>query len=455
VTDTELELPQGWMETTVNEITRIIDYRGRTPPYVEKGIPHLRSGNIKNGKIIWEKLRYVTEETYEKYMTRGLPKKGDVLFTTEAPLGEATLVPDEKFCLAQRLIIIHPLGKINSKFLLFQIISPDFQARLTGRGTGTTVTGVSSRNFKPMKIIMCPLNEQKRIVSNIEELFSKIDSAKQSLEYAKLQLEQYRASLLKSAFEGKLTEKWRKQNKDSIKQISNIDQLPYGWINTTVNELSTKEKTAIRMGPFGSSLKKHELVNSGIRVLWIENIVNNKFEYKTGKFITKEKFQQLSGFRVKPNDILVTMMGTIGRTCLVPNDIDTAIISSHLLKISVESSLCNSKFLTLTLRGNPHVLKQIERKASGVVMKGLNTKIIKNIELFLPSLKEQEQIVLQIEQGFSLIENTTQIIESSLQKLQTMKMSVLKQAFEGKLVPQDPNDEPASVLLEKIKAEKS
>jgi type I restriction enzyme S subunit len=76
---------------------------------------------------------------------------------------------------------------------------------------------------------------------------------------------------------------------------------------------------------------------------------------------------------------------------------------------------------------------------------------IKNIILFLPSLEEQEQIVSQIEQGFSLIENTTQIVESSLQNLQTMKMSVLKQAFEGKLVPQDPNDEPAEILLQKIK----
>ena len=88
-------------------------------------------------------------------------------------------------------------------------------------------------------------------------------------------------------------------------------------------------------------------------------------------------------------------------------------------------------------------------------MKGLNTKIIKNIELLLPSLSEQEQIVSQIEQGFSLIQNSQRIVNSTLQTLEIMRMSVLKQAFQGKLVPQDPNDEPASVLLEQIKKEKS
>jgi type I restriction enzyme S subunit len=94
-------------------------------------------------------------------------------------------------------------------------------------------------------------------------------------------------------------------------------------------------------------------------------------------------------------------------------------------------------------------------KSSGGNQPNLNLGIVKKTEIPLPTLEEQEQIVSQIEQGFSLIENSQRIVNSTLQALKIMRMSVLKQAFQGKLVPQDPNDEPASVLLERIKKQKS
>ena len=96
----------------------------------------------------------------------------------------------------------------------------------------------------------------------------------------------------------------------------------------------------------------------------------------------------------------------------------------------------------------------LESKAKGSTFKEISRSRLKEIDIILPPLEEQEQIVSQIKHGFSLIENTAQIVNSTLQQLETMKMSILKQAFEGKLVPQDPNDEPASVLLERIKKEK-
>ena len=99
-------------------------------------------------------------------------------------------------------------------------------------------------------------------------------------------------------------------------------------------------------------------------------------------------------------------------------------------------------------------VKFTNQNMTGVGLPRISFEKISEFMIQLPSLMEQQQIVSQIEQGFSLIQNTTQIVESSLQNLKTIKMSILKQAFEGKLVPQDPNDEPASVLLQKIKHEK-
>ena len=209
--------------------------------------------------------------------------------------------------------------------------------------------------------------------------------------------------------------------------------LPVGWVETIIEDISTNDKGSIRMGPFGSQLKKHELVESGIRVLWIENIVNNKFEYKKEKFITKTKFEMLKGFVVKPNDILVTMMGTIGRTCVVPENLGQAIISSHLLKITPQKELIDSKFLTYLLRGDQKVLKQIESRARGVVMKGLNTKIIKSLEFSLPPLNEQKRIVEKIEELFLELNNIQITLKKTKQNLKEYQQSLLKSAFEGKL----------------------
>ena len=106
------------------------------------------------------------------------------------------------------------------------------------------------------------------------------------------------------------------------------------------------------MGPFGSSLKTHELLDFGkIKTLWIENIVNDEFTWNYQKFISKEKYQELKGFTVKPNDILITMMGTLGKVAIVPKDIGTAIISSHLLKITLEQQKIIPLFLFYLNRG--------------------------------------------------------------------------------------------------------
>jgi type I restriction enzyme, S subunit len=192
-----------WEEVTMNDVVQIIDYRGRTPKYSDHGIPHIRSNNVRDGKIIWNKIKFVSEKTYEEYMTRGIPKKGDLLFTTEAPLGEVALVPEDKFSLAQRLVILRPMVH-DSKFLLYQIMSPNFHTRLSGKKTGTTVTGISSRNLKPMKILTTILETQKILSDNIETQFSKLIDLSTIAEKLLKIMEQIKKLILKYAFEGKL-----------------------------------------------------------------------------------------------------------------------------------------------------------------------------------------------------------------------------------------------------------
>jgi type I restriction enzyme S subunit len=199
------ELPEGWCWATVAQCVKIIDYRGRTPPYSEEGIPHLRSSNIRDGQVIWRDLRYVTEETYQRYMTRGLPEKGDLLFTTEAPLGEVAFAPEKRFSLAQRMMILRPeKGFLSPGFLKYQIMSAGFQQSIRYRETGSTVTGISSRNFRPAPLRVSPFPEQRRIVAEVERRLSVVEALEREVEAALARAGRLRQAVLKRAFEGRL-----------------------------------------------------------------------------------------------------------------------------------------------------------------------------------------------------------------------------------------------------------
>lgn len=199
-------VPEEWCWATVNLAFRIIDYRGRTPPFSLSGIPHLRSSNVKQGHVIWKNLAYVSSETYNRYMTRGLPLEGDILFTTEAPLGEVALVPtDRKFSLAQRMMILRPGScLLLPRFLLIQLMSVEFQAAITGKGTGTTVTGVSSRNFRDVPLRVPPIAEQEAIVDTVEDQLSVIDHLETDLDAKLKSAQALRQAILRHAFSGHL-----------------------------------------------------------------------------------------------------------------------------------------------------------------------------------------------------------------------------------------------------------
>ncbi|HPT06973.1 MAG TPA: restriction endonuclease subunit S, partial [Candidatus Omnitrophota bacterium] len=191
-------------EKSIENVFQIIDYRGRTPPFANSGIVHLRTANIRNGQIRLENIRYVTEETYKKYMTRGIPRKGDVLMTTEAPMGEVSLIPDYKFSIAQRMVLLR--SDNFDKFVMYQIMSTFFQKRLERAKTGTTVAGISSRNFKKVSFKFCSLEEQAKIVEKIESRFERAKVLENAVEQGLEKIERLKKSILKKAFEGKLVE---------------------------------------------------------------------------------------------------------------------------------------------------------------------------------------------------------------------------------------------------------
>ena len=184
----------------------LIDYRGRTPPISDSGIPHLTSSNIKNGQIDWNTNKFVTPEIYDAFMTRGIPQPGDVIFTMEAPLGEAAVILDHRrFSLAQRTLLLRgKQGIIEGPFLARVLTSPDVRTMIYARATGTTVKGIASRELKHIILPIPPLDEQQRIVAYLDDLQSRADALKRLQAEAAAELEALLPAVLDQAFRGEL-----------------------------------------------------------------------------------------------------------------------------------------------------------------------------------------------------------------------------------------------------------
>jgi type I restriction enzyme S subunit len=151
---------------TVEELCdRLIDYRGKTPTKTDSGVPLITAKVIKEGRILDSGLEYIAEEQYDEWMRRGLPLKGDLLVTTEAPLGEvAAIKTDERIALAQRVILLRANPAIcDSTYLLYAFQSTDVQGELDARASGCTVRGIKNSELRKVKVTLPELRVQKRI----------------------------------------------------------------------------------------------------------------------------------------------------------------------------------------------------------------------------------------------------------------------------------------------------
>ena len=165
-----------------------------------------------------------------------------------------------------------------------------------------------------------------------------------------------------------------------------------GWDFCTIGDLAQPEKGSIRIGPFGSALKKHEYSETGVRVLGIEDVHPNQFLSDRCKYIPDAKFCELRQYEVSDGDVLVTNMGTVGRACVVPVGTERSIISSHLIKVSLNRSRADPNYLCWMLNYSPLVVAQIRAKSHGAIMAGFNSSLLKSLRIPLPPLAEQKRI---------------------------------------------------------------
>lgn len=176
-------IPEGWLIREVQEILDgIIDYRGKSPPKSEKGIPLITAKNIRQGYIDAEPREFIFEEQYDSWMVRGTPKEGDVFITTEAPLGNVAKVPGYKFAIGQRVLALCPSASVDTDYLLYVMQSQYFREQLDLQSTGSTVAGIKQSTFRKILLAIPPLEEQKEIVKPMNALVEREESSIKKLD---------------------------------------------------------------------------------------------------------------------------------------------------------------------------------------------------------------------------------------------------------------------------------
>ena len=161
------------------------------------------------------------------------------------------------------------------------------------------------------------------------------------------------------------------------------------WPLVTIAEICSNTRT----GPFGSSLHHDEFVDEGVFVLGIDNAVENKFSYNRMRYVTEEKYQQLKRYTVYPGDVIITIMGTVGRAAVIPEDMPKAINTKHFACLSPNFNVVDSYFLCNAFQIHPEIKRQLQEQTKGAIMAGLNLTVIRGLKFKLPPLERQKQFV--------------------------------------------------------------
>ena len=415
-------IPKHWQVKKLGEVCTLKNgYAFKSSLYQGEGVPVIRISDINGGIVSSGKaVRVKLIDEYENYLV----ENNDILVAMSgATTGKFGIYKSsEKAFQNQRVGKFKILNKdiLDNQFLYHQINS--LKRQIEKDAYGGAQPNISSNKIEQMQIVVPPLLEQQLIVSKIEELLSDLDNGKQQLQIAQQQLKVYRQSLLKWAFEGKLTNKNVKEG-----------ELPKGWKTMKLKDI-TLEKEGLRRGPFGSAIKKEFFVPEGYKVYEQGNAINND-PYRGRYFIDEKKYNELINFKVLPSDLIVSCSGvTLGRICNLPDDTEPGIINQALLRIRLKKDLILNKYFVYHFRG-AFFQKKIFDQSQGTAMPNLvGIKDFKEIEMLVPPITEQIVVIQELESKLTVCDKIEEAISQSLLQAETLRQSILKKAFEGKLV---------------------
>jgi len=466
---------RDYVTTCLDDICTII--MGQSPPSSaynskQEGLPFFQ------GKAEFTELHPVTV----KWCTAPtkIAEANDILISVRAPVG-TTNIADQKCCIGRGLAALRYTHCYKFLFYYLRLI----EKKLDEKGTGTTFRAISGDVLRNYPINLPPLPEQRAIVSKLEQLFSELDNGIACLKKGREQLKVYRQAVLKQAFEGELTKAWCEQQTNlpsaqellaNIKsereqaaklqgkklkpvipltqaELDVLPELPEKWNWLKLGELTLGVE-------YGTSTKS--LDNGDVPVIRMGNIQQGRIEWSNLAY-TNDK-TDISKYRLTKGDVLFNRTNSpelVGKTAIYNGEMP-AIFAGYLIRINQITVLLDCKYLNFWLNSHPAKVYGNSVKTDGVNQSNINGEKLKSYPLPYCSPQEQSQIVQEIETRLSVCDNIESTIRESLKKAEALRQSILKTAFEGKLLNEEelqitrnaPDWEPAEKLLERIRAEK-
>jgi type I restriction enzyme S subunit len=396
---------------------------------------------------------------------------------------------------------------IEPHWLFYFVRTDDFITAMTRLVQGVLYPAVRPKDIRSHSVPVPPRAEQRRIVEDIEKQFTRLEAGVAALRRVQANLKRYRAAVLKAAVGGRLVpteaelarregrsyepasellkrilaerrarweagqfakrraagkeskdDKWRgKYSEPASPDLSSLPSVPEGWVWTSVECLGVIGEQSVLTGPFGTTMGKNDFVESGsgVPVLTIGCLEPSKISLKRAVAVVPEKAKELERYRLREGDLVFSRMASVGRAGVVGAELSGALFNYHIMRLRLSPRVILPKFFIAYAHGSPQVGAYTRDVNHGVTRPGINTDQLLAMPVVLAPLAEQRRIVAEVERRLSVIDELETQAEANLRRAERLRQAILKRAFQGKLVPQDTNDEPASVLLERIRAERS
>lgn len=501
-------LPAGWVWSTLGEITKInpgVDINEITEETLVSFVP-MAAVEAISGKMDSTSARPLRE------VRRGFTafQTGDVLFAKITPSME-----NGKSAVARKLIsgigfgstefhVLRPEVGIEANLIRYYLSQEQFRREARSKMTGTAgQMRVPTAFIDNHPFPLAPQNEQKRIATKLDELFSQLDSALEALQAARARVKAYRMTSLTAAISGVLSASWREESRaanetpedaqgllacilgehrthweeeqrakhaaktKSQKKLLDdeswktkyptpaapdtrtLPDLPNGWCWATIEQLAAPEANAITDGPFGSNLKSEHYTITGPRVIRLQNIGDGIFRDEYAH-ISSEHFERLHRHEIFAGNLVIAALGERPpRSCIVPEAVGRAVVKADCIKFKTSPHI-SAKYVNFVLNAET-TRERATKLLHGVGRPRLNLGEIKSIAIPLPPRAEQEYIVAEVEERLTVAAQGEAALDANEKRVKALRQSILKRAFTGELVPPNPDDEPAGVLLECIR----
>jgi Restriction endonuclease S subunits len=463
------DLPKGWGTATLNDLLGTdglfsdgdwIESKDQDPNGTNR---LLQLADIGDGLFVDKSSRYVNDEKFSSLNCTEL-KEGDVLIARMPdPLGRACLLPAmPQRCLTVVDVAVFRVGDtgVSNKWLMHFLNSSAIRREMELNSSGTTRKRISRGKLGEILLSIPPITEQTRIATKLDVLLAQVDTLKARIDNIPTLLKRFRQAVLAAAVSGRLTDEWRSHNACSEPNNQPIprhsetsDPLPTGWVTKTASEICgfitkgttpPKEKMTAGHGdvPY---IKVYNLTFTGVLNFSIDPtfVDNNTHTIDLKRSI------------VRPGDVLMNIVGPpLGKVSIVPASYPEWNINQAIARFTASDGV-SPGYLALCLRSDSVLSHAISRAKATAGQFNLTLEICRELPIPLPPTLEQTEIVRRVEQLFAFAEQIEARVKVAQTRIDHLTQSVLAKAFRGELVPQDPNDEPVGVLLDRIKAQRA